>query len=71
MPMLQTSNCISTKSVIITIGGLYLVFLLGKFINDKKKKQVEKSRKRVPGGTGVGGGGPGPASTVNGQPPEM
>ncbi|CAL5201040.1 unnamed protein product [Lathyrus oleraceus] len=63
MPMLQTSNCISTKSVIVTIGILYLVFLVGKCINDKNKGQNERSRKK-PGGTGVGGGGPDPDSLI-------
>ncbi|KAL5081474.1 hypothetical protein RYX36_009895, partial [Vicia faba] len=63
MPMLPTSNCTSKKLVIITIGELYLVFLLGKcIVNDKKKRQVERKRSNL-GSTGAGGGGSNPGTT--------
>lgn len=46
------------------------MFLVGKCINDKKKRrQVERKRPNL-GSTGAGGLGPDPGSTINGQPPE-
>ncbi|KAI5411582.1 hypothetical protein KIW84_056591 [Lathyrus oleraceus] len=70
MPMLPTSNCTYKASVVITIGKLYLVFLLGKCINDKKKRQVERKRSNL-GSTGPGGGGPDPGVTkIIDQPPQ-